>query len=529
MAGPLALLLLLLLALVGAGLLLRLLNPLPALEPRPLSSARRPDGSARLDQLFDPLEAANPDLDGVAPLADPLEAFAARCALIRLADRSLDLQYYIWEDDVAGRLLLRELMAAADRGVRVRLLLDDNGTTGLDPVLAALETHPRVEVRLFNPFTLRRPKLLGYLIHPVRLNRRMHNKALIADSRALIAGGRNIGDVYFGAGEEGLFVDLDVLAAGPAARALAADFDRYWQAPTSYTLDRLLPPAPPDALDWLRARCAAEAEGDFARATQAIVEAGGLANDLGELALSLEWTRARLVSDEPVKALGRGESRRLVGARLAELIGRPARSFTLVSPYFVPTDSGRARLVEMATGGVEVSILTNALEATDVPVVHAGYSRHRRALVRAGVGLWELKRRADTPLRLGLGLRLGSGRSRRPALASSATSLHAKTFEVDGQRLFVGSFNFDPRSFRLNTELGLLIDSPRMAAELHALVASGFAQQAYRLALAPDGRRLHWLETSETGETVHVTEPGTRPHQRAAMTVLSWLPIDWLL
>ncbi len=513
--------------LLAIGLILRLLNPLPALEPRPLSAARLPDGTARLDQALDPLEAAHPDLNGVAPLADPQEAFAARVALARLADRSLDVQYYIWHGDTSGRLLFGELLAAADRGVRVRLLLDDNGTSGLDSVLAALDSHPAIEVRLFNPFTVRRPKLIGYLMDFPRLNRRMHNKAFIADSRAAIVGGRNVGDEYFGATEDSLFADLDVIAAGPVVRDLTADFDRYWHAPSSHTLDRLLPAAGPDSLESLRAELGSAAGLPLARRYAEAVRETALVRGLGGAGQPLEWARVTMFSDDPAKALGRAEARALLATQLATVLGTPEQSLGLVSAYFVPQDAGTAAFAGLARQGVAVTILTNALEATDVAAVHAGYARHRRRLLEAGVVLWELKREGDAPQKLSLGL--GSGLARRPAIVSSRSSLHAKTFEVDGRRLFVGSFNVDPRSVRLNTELGFLIESEALASALRGLLADGLARQAYRVRLAADGRSLQWVEQTAAGETIHEKEPGTRWHQRAAVTILSWLPIDWLL
>jgi putative cardiolipin synthase len=502
---------LLVVALLAVGLLLRILNPLPALEPRPYSVARLPDGTSRLDQALDPLEAAHPDRNGVAPLAD----------------RSLDVQYYIWHGDTSGRLLLAELLAAADRGVRVRLLLDDNGTSGLDAELAALDSHPGIEVRLFNPFTVRRPKLVGYLMDFPRLNRRMHNKAFIADSRAAIVGGRNIGDEYFGATEASLFADLDVFAAGPVIRDLAADFDRYWHAPSAFTLDRLLPAAGSGALAALRADLAAAADQPLARRYADAVRDSALARGIGAEGLPLEWARVTMLSDDPAKALGRAEAEALLASQLAAVLGTPERSLGLVSAYFVPQDAGTVAFAGLARQGVSVTILTNALEATDVAAVHAGYARHRRALLKAGVTLWELKRAGNTPPKLGLGL--GSGLSQRPSILSRASSLHAKTFEVDGRRLFVGSFNVDPRSVRLNTELGFLIESERLAASLASFLAHGLETQAYRVRLAADGRSLEWVEAGEAGETIHRVEPGTRWHQRAAVTMLSWLPIEGLL
>ncbi|RIX71300.1 phospholipase D-like domain-containing protein, partial [Acidovorax cavernicola] len=217
---------------------------LPPLEGRTTSSALPASAAAQtpLGQALAPQAAAHAGLSGIYALSDPLEAFAARALLMRAAQQTLDVQYYIWHDDTTGALLARELLAAAGRGVRVRLLLDDVGTSGLDAQWSALDQHPQIEVRLFNPMAVRRPKALGYLTDFTRANRRMHNKSLTADNQATVIGGRNIGDEYFGATDGVLFADLDVLAVGAIVPEVSHDFDRYWASDSSYPVAALLPP-----------------------------------------------------------------------------------------------------------------------------------------------------------------------------------------------------------------------------------------------------------------------------------------------
>ena len=523
--GLLKLILLAVALLLLTGLVLKLLNPLPPLPDRTDSRAI-PAGDSWLARTAETEAGRHPGHSGVALLSDGMDAFAARAALARAAQHSLDLQYYLWHGDISGRLLMRELIEAADRGVRVRLLLDDNGTAGLDAELAALDSHPGIEVRLFNPFVIRRPKAVGYIMDFGRLNRRLHNKAFIADSAAAVIGGRNVGDEYFGASRGSQFEDLDLLAFGPVVPELAADFDRYWAARSSYPAASILPPADGGALEQLRGMLAAEAARPDAAGYAEAIRESLLAGAKSASGVDLEWADVSMLSDDPAKGEGRVERGALLADQLAARVGEPVDRLSIGSAYFVPGTEGSAGLVAAAGRGVEVDVMTNALESTDVAAVHAGYARHRLALLRAGVRLWELKSEPGDRARLRLGI--GGGSGSRPVILSSGSSLHAKTMAVDGRRLFVGSFNFDPRSVALNTELGFLVDSPRLAGELHELFRSDVRARAYEVRLSPDGA-LQWLEETPDGPVVHETEPGTRLHQRLAVKALALLPIDWLL
>ena len=455
-------------------------------------------------------------LSGLRTLSDPLEAFAARMLLVRAAERSLDIQYYIWRSDITGTLLLQALRSAADRGVRVRLLLDDNGTSGMDALLMTLDAHPQMEVRLFNPYPQRGFKALGYVTDFARLNRRMHNKALVADTQAAIVGGRNIGDAYFGADPSLGFVDLDVLAAGPVAAEIAASFDGYWNSSLAYPVAVLgePPSANADALD---ARVT-EVVGlpATARYRQALQDTN-LAAQLTAGTLTLEWVPMRLVADPPAKAEGRADPSRWMAADLMAALGRADREVDLVSPYFVPGASGAAALARYPEGGVRLRIVTNSLAATDVTAVHAGYARRRLDLLRAGVHLYELKPDPDA-----------LDRPRWEVLGHSAASLHGKTFALDRQRAFVGSFNIDQRSIRFNTEMGLVIDSPALASTISRSLDRWLPTNAYQLRLG-DGQRLEWVERTNAGEVVHHEEPHASVWRRVLTSLLSLLPIEWLL
>jgi putative cardiolipin synthase len=475
-----------------------------------------------------------PGASGIHPLSDGIDAFAARMLLAAAAERTLDVQSYIWRDDTTGRLMLQALREAADRGVRVRLLLDDNGIPGLDKVLAALDAHPGIEVRLFNPFSVRWFKPLGFITHFDRANRRMHNKSFTADAQATIIGGRNIGDEYFDALVEGLvFADLDVLAFGPAARDISAEFDRYWASASAYPIGLLLEAGPASdlaPLDRIRAEVAADPP---RRRYLREVKGSEFANDLRAGRLQLEWAAVQTLSDDPAKGQGPVAKSDLMASELQRLLRKPKRDVELVSAYFVPGAEGVAAFSALAQDGVRVRILTNALEATDVPAVHSGYAKRRIPLLRAGVELYEMRRQAEAPpvdagTATGTRKAKGSGGSGSGGVGSSDSSLHAKTFSVDRERVFVGSFNFDPRSAHLNTELGFVIDSPALASRVEDDFTQNIPAQSYSVRLDPEGR-LYWLEPTPAGTVRHDVEPGTGWWKRTSVFLMSLLPIEWLL
>lgn len=335
-----------------------------------------------------PLVRAHPGKSGVVPLADGREAFAARVLLADAAERTLDVQSYIWHDDMSGNLLFEALRRAADRGVRVRLLLDDNNAAGLDPALSALDAHPSFEVRLFNPFPHRRWRVLDYAMDFARINRRMHNKCFTADNQVTIVGGRNVGDEYFGAADEILFVDLDVLVIGPAVNDVSRDFERYWTSESAYPVGRILPPASPATLSSVAATAARIERDPAAVAYRHALARQPFVRELLAGTLPFEWATATMVSDDPAKVLGRAPREAMLWHRLRALLGAPTRELTLISPYFVPGASGVDYFAGLAKAGVKVMVFTNSLEATDVAAVHAGYARRRKPLLKAGIALF---------------------------------------------------------------------------------------------------------------------------------------------
>ncbi len=512
---------------VGASLLAGCTG-LPSLDGRSESAVLTETASTTLGRAASPQLALHPGQSGIHALADAHDAFAARMLLARAAERSLDVQYYIWRKDLTGTLLFEALHAAAERGVRVRLLLDDNNTAGLDSTLTALDAHPNIEVRLFNPFVFRRFRPLSYLSDFSRANRRMHNKSFTADNQATIIGGRNVGDEYFGATDGVLFADLDVIAIGPVVDDVSKDFDRYWASGSSYPLARLLKPASPAALSEFRLAASQVADDPAAAEYRMAVRESPFIDDLLAGRFSLRWSPTRMLSDSPDKGRGLANANAMLLPGLLEVIGDAKTSLNIVSPYFVPTRAGVEALAALAARGVRVTVLTNALEATDVAVVHAGYAKYRKPLLEAGIKLYELRRSAGISDNGIADKRKAPRRAGTLLGGSSATSLHAKTFSVDHARVFVGSFNFDPRSAQLNTELGFIIKDPAMAREIDATFDTIVPASAYEVQLSDDGQ-LRWIDRGGGRLVESETEPGSSVWQRGWIRFLGMLPIEWLL
>jgi putative cardiolipin synthase len=521
---------------VASAVALRRLSRLPEpLSAAPLSPAIAPSESG-VGRHLAGAAAQHAGQSGLHLLADAHDAFAARMLLAAKAESTLDLQYYIWHGDRTGTLLLEAAHRAAERGVRVRLLLDDNGISGLDTVLAALDRHPNVEVRLFNPFRIRFPKAIGFLLDFERLNRRMHNKSFTVDGAVTIIGGRNVGDEYFGGRDGGLFADLDVMAVGDVVRDVQRDFERYWTSRSCYPASQILRPVPVTKLRKLERRSALVERDPSARTFVERMRSLPLVEQLLAGTLALEWCAVRLVSDDPAKALGQAGTGLLAG-QLEQAIGEPTRTLGIVAGYFVPGEQGTRQLCDLAARGVAISVLTNAFAANDVAMVHAGYARYRKRLLRAGVRLFELcgdaaaagKAERRRGVRLGIGSSLrGSGTGSVAAARSRASTLHAKTFTVDRTRLFIGSFNFDPRSIELNTELGFVIESPALASRVADTFDDTIPDHAFEVTLDAAGD-LQWRERSGDTITVHEREPAMGIAAHAMIAVAQRLPIERLL
>jgi cardiolipin synthase C len=460
----------------------------------------------------------HPNESGIHTLRQAHDAFASRSLLAQTAEKTLDIQYYIWKEDLTGTLLFKSVVDASSRGTRVRLLLDDNGISGLDESLAALNLYPNIEVRLFNPFLLRWPKWMGFITNFAKLNRRMHNKSFTADNQASIVGGRNIGDEYFGAGTGQLFDDLDVLLIGQVVQEISEDFDTYWNSPLSIPIDQIVKNTREKELKKF-SYTLSEIETNPETADYiGVLRNSNFIQDLFSGKLEMVWADVRLVSDNPSKILNKSKPEQNLMQQIQKIAGEPQEELILVSPYFVPTRAGVKVFKNMAERGVNVRVLTNSLHATDVKVVHAGYEKRRIDLIKAGIQLFEMKRFSDDK----------KFREQAGPFGSSGTSLHAKTFSVDGRRIFVGSFNFDPRSIHLNTEMGVVIESPSLANDIRTIFDQRVPENSYEVRLDKNGK-VHWIERTDKGEIIHKREPQTGFLQLIFLRFLSYLPIERLL
>ncbi|AKA21610.1 phospholipase [Pseudomonas chlororaphis] len=450
---------------------------------------------------------------GFRLLSDSTEAFMARAELIRNAQSSLDLQYYIVHDGISTRMLVDELLKAADRGVRVRILLDDTTSDGLDQIIATLAAHPNVQIRLFNPLHLGRStgftRALGRLFNLSLQHRRMHNKLWLADNSAAIVGGRNLGDEYFDAEPNLNFTDIDMLGVGPVAEQLGHSFDQYWNSALSKPIGEFLsrlPSARELANTRLRLQQSLEEAEQQHHALFQELKAYRTQPRMDVWRKELIWAWNQALWDAPSKVLARDEPdpRLLLTSQLAPQLEGVSKELMLISAYFVPGQPGLVYLTGRADAGVAVSLLTNSLEATDVPAVHGGYAPYRRALLEHGVKLYELRRQPGDRGGSGSGPHLFHSASYR----GSDSSLHSKAIIFDRQKSFIGSFNFDPRSVLWNTEVGVLVDSPELAERVRVLALQGMAPALSYEVKLQDGKPV-WV--TEDNQQLHTLprEPGS--------------------
>jgi len=495
------------------------------LPPRETRRASHTDLDTGSTTLAREIESRGPDgegLSGVKLLQDGKDAFAARVLLARSAERTLDVQYYIWHDDLSGSLLLDELEAASRRGVRVRLVVDDIGTARLDTRLAYLSTLPNFQVRLYNPCVIRWPKPINYLFDFRRLNCRMHAKSFTVDSQATILGGRNIGDEYFSARETGQFADLDVLTVGAVVEDVSRAFDACWNGSEVRTVERMVGKVSARQVARIKREQAELASSKRAENYRRAVKKRRLVGELIDGTARMTWAKARLINHDYADGKGRNTPTNLRTLMPAGL-DVPEAQFDIISGYFVPGSTGTRELADLARRGVRVRVLTNSFAATDVGFVHTGYAPCRPALLKAGVRLFEMPAPDDKPKTARKFVRTRSAGAR--ALREEGRSLHAKTIGIDGRQVYVGSANFDPRSAHLNTELGLVIDSPKLAADLAHSFDRDIAQNVYCLGVSGDGR-MHWVDARDDDPVCEYVEPGTNPFSRALVALLSRLPIE---
>ncbi len=446
-------------------------------------------------------------------MPDGVEALAVRLGGAARSERTIDVMYYLFNSDLTGLLLIDAMLNAADRGVRVRLLLDDVLTRGYDRGLMALDTHPNIEIRMFNPWARRYIRSLNMLFDFGRLNRRMHNKAFIMDNQAAVIGGRNIGNEYFAADENVNFGDLDTLVLGPIVDEVSDMFDLYWNHELAVPVAAIInvPSDPNREIGEMRQRIA-----DALVLAEETRYAGVMNDILAYVQLSADdylWAPYQFIYDSPDKALKKkAEQAESILTPMREVLLAAEKEIIVVSPYFVPLDSTIKGFGKMRERGVETIVITNSLASNNHTAVHSGYAPSRKPLLEEGVRLYEVR-----PDLQAMGVE-------KSGIARSGGTLHTKAFIVDRKKVFIGTFNWDPRSAFINTEMGVIIDDPEMAAELAETVFSVLPTRAYRLQLNEKGK-IRWYTEFDGEEVEFDKEPETSGWKRFKVKLYGLLPI----
>jgi len=491
---------------------------LPEGFEKPQSFAYTDTDDTTLGKTTRALQQGHPGQTGFYSLNDGLDAFVARAVLAQAAERSIDAQYYILRNDLTGKLFIYELLKAADRGVRVRLLVDDLDVAGKDFGAAALDMHPNMEIRVFNPFARNVSRTSQFVTRLGEVERRAHNKSFTADNQVTILGGRNIGNEYFEANPDVSFSDLDVVARGPVARQVSTAFDQYWNSDLAYPISALVRKAPTEEeAEAARARLDAfveeQADSKYVKALQN----SDLVRRLKNRTLRYSWGDGIVVYDPPEKLREKKElSERYIVGQLAPYMRKVDKELIIFSPYFVPGKEGVEFFRGLRERGVRVRILTNSLASNDAAIVHAGYLKYRRAMLRAGVELYELDSKFTTE-------------ERKMRLGGSKASLHAKSFVLDRESVFIGSLNLDPRAVYFNTEIGVIFHAPDLAAEMGREFDKEIEKVAFRLELVTNdkGREgILWHGPGGGEQEVFDHEPRSGFWRRFWVHLLSILPVE---
>ena len=484
---------------------------LPTDYPRIDSTAFQEHEATVIGKEFAEDAAQHPGESGFTIIRYGNKAFSSRIAMTRLAEKTLDGQYYIWEPDETGRILAEALVRAADRGVRVRLLIDDMTIAGRDAAVASLNAHPNIEIRIFNPFANRSNSMFDFITDFGRVNHRMHNKILVMDNSFAIVGGRNIGDHYFAVNPETNFRDLDIAAAGPVVREISNVFDRFWNGGWAVPIDALVDRPYTDedlqqTVTNLRNRIA---EGDYPYSVDDDVAV--INENLSAIRKNLIWAPGRIVWDDPSSIEAEGEAGVMVEALFKKLQSLQ-HELTIESAYFVVGDRGVEAVQQLIDRGVKVRILTNSLASNDVVAAHAGHAEYREQLLAAGAEIYEI--------------RPDSGVIRKNWSGDSNAGLHTKALVFDLESVFIGSFNLDPRSANINTEAGLYVTSPELAAKVLAYMDEGVRpENSYQVLLDEDGD-LYWVTEDEGVEVRYDKEPETTFGQRFMSGFIEMLPVQ---
>lgn len=463
-------------------------------------------------------------LTAFLPLYDAFLSIATRLHLIAKAQHHIDLQYYIWADDELGHLLLSELLKAANRGVQIRLLIDDQNGTQLDSSLEQLVTHPNFSIKFYNPYKFRKLRALDFLYRAFQINRRMHNKLIIADGEIAVTGGRNISRQYFDASDKSEFTDFDILFYGPTVIDANQLFLNFWNDTLSCPVDNFLKSGTAAGLQQLEYKYEQES---LVKTTdkEKLFHAEKLLREYHLTKQPLRWAKAHFIGDIPNKTRNKANKEDLLYTKFMKIMGMPKHHFQLVSAYFIPTKFGVEQLTSIKESQASVRILTNSYLANNVPIVHAFYQRYRKKLLTSDIKIYELKPFIQQKKRTWYEVITGNV---IPAKNKNSSCLHAKFFYID-HKVFIGSFNFDPRSTSLNTEVGLVIESESLQQEIHQSLSQLLPRIAYELKLNEHGKII-WIEQQDDGNVViHEYEPETTLFQRLMIKVTSILPIEWIM
>ena len=469
-------------------------------QPKPYSTAISDYNETSLGEYAATIAAQAPGGSGFYPLDQGMDALGMRLHLAELAEKSIDLQYFLIKNDTAGAVMANALLKAADRGVRVRFLLDDVFTTVPDDSFLLINQHPNIDIRIFNPVSRRGIYALNFIAQFNRANRRMHNKSFTVDNSISIVGGRNIADEYFQLKTDSVFLDFDILAVGPIAVDISASFDEYWNHSHAVPIDQFIEDPKKEDLETVRAEIKEDLDAIYDTVYEKAL-GSQLLNDLMSARQPLFSGQARLLADSPDKLINQINPTHMRLARqLREVVLSAEKEVLLISPYYVPGDRGVQLLRDLVARGVRVMVLTNSLASTNHVPVHSAYARYRRDVIEAGAELYEARANATRELNL-------------DQAAPETLTLHSKLFVIDRRKLFVGSLNLDPRSIELNAEMGLLIDAEPMVKALTADMEAGLATLTYRVIINDEGR-LEWHCRIHNQQVVESQEPLTSGWRR---------------
>jgi len=498
--------------LVFVGLFLTGCASLPENYPRTESTAFANPETTQIGAYFVKEAARHPGKSGFGIIRYGRPAFTTRVAMSELAEKTLDVQYYIWEADETGRILIDRLVRAADRGVRVRVLLDDINIKGRDAYAAAIDAHPNIEIRMFNPFANRGTPGLGFLTDFNRVNHRMHNKLMVMDNTLAIVGGRNIGNHYFDVATDANFRDLDIAAGGPVVPEISSVFDHFWNGEWSYPISALVDRNYTEAdlratVEKLREQIDLDAYPHPMDQDVATLKAELMAHFDNFI-----WAPGKIVWDDPASIQKEGSTTAMVQG-LVRRLDAVEEEVLIEAAYFVTRDPGVEKLTGLADRGVRVRVLTNSLAANDVLAAHAGYAERRDDLVAGGIEIYELRPYPDAV-------------AKDLVAGSSKAALHTKAIVFDRKDVFIGSLNLDPRSLDINTEVGLYVESPDLAQQVIAYMDSGVTpENSYRVLIDENGD-LYWITESNGEEVRYEKDPESTGMQRFMVGFIELLPVE---